>query len=350
MENISTMRARHLIGPSLLLLLVFVLVGNAAEPPLKLVRTMRLPADIKGGFDHLTADVPGNRLFVAAERHGSVEVLDVKSGKIIHSITGLGRPHAIFYRADLDRLYITDGTEESGALWIFDAKTYEKITKLDLLNGADSLVYDPETKYLYVTSGGDDAKLAYSVVDIIDTASNEKIGEIKIDSDTIAAMRIEISRPVLYLDEADKNRHAKSIVVIDRVKREVQTRWPIPETKREGAMALDEADHRLFSGAVEGVAVVIDTESGKEVANFSICKGTDDMAYDPPSKRIYFVCEDGAISVYQQHSPDQYKSLGNVPSGPGGRTGTLVPELKRYFVAVPSHGVKNAAILEYEVH
>jgi hypothetical protein len=45
-----------------------------------------------------------------------------------------------------------------------------------------------------------------------------------------------------------------------------------------------------------------------------------------------------------------YKLLGKVPTGPLGRTARLVPELNRYFVAVPQHGTTNAAVLIFEVH
>jgi hypothetical protein len=53
--------------------------------------------------------------------------------------------------------------------------------------------------------------------------------------------------------------------------------------------------------------------------------------------------------VYQQNTPDSYKLLGKVPTGPLARTALLVPQLNRYFVAVPQHGSTNAEILVFEV-
>jgi len=72
------------------------------------------------------------------------------------------------------------------------------------------------------------------------------------------------------------------------------------------------------------------------------------MIYDPGSRRIYAAC-DGEVSVYQQVGTDNYKLLGRVPTGPLGRTALLVPELNRYFVAVPQHGATNAEVLVFEV-
>jgi hypothetical protein len=48
----------------------------------------------------------------------------------------------------------------------------------------------------------------------------------------------------------------------------------------------------------------------------------------------------GSVDVYEETDPDHYKSGGKVASGPSARTALLVPELQRYFVAVPQH--KNA--------
>jgi hypothetical protein len=79
-----------------------------------------------------------------------------------------------------------------------------------------------------------------------------------------------------------------------------------------------------------------------------ITKGVDDLTYDPGSKRIYAAC-DGEADVYEQSDADNYKLLAKVPTGPVGRTALLVPDLKRYFVAVPQHGTTSAEVLVFEV-
>jgi DNA-binding beta-propeller fold protein YncE len=321
---------------------------GADSPPLKLIQKVQMPG-IKKGFDHLTADPKGNRLFVAAEWHGSVEVYDMKSGNLVHSIAGMRRPHAVLYREDIDRIYVTDGDDDGGMVRIYNGKTYEQIKKIDLLPDTDSIGYDPRTKYLYVTNGGEDAKLTYSFLSVIDTTSGEKVGDIKVDSDTIGGMRLETSTSRLYLDEPDKRRAKKTIGVIDRAKSNTVDNWQVPESKREGALALDEVNHRLFVGTIEGVVAVVNTETGKEITQFPIGKGTDDMVYDARSKRVYAACEDGSIYVYQQTDADHYKLLGKILSAPGARTGRLVPEIGRYFTAVPAQSDAPAELLIYQV-
>jgi len=84
------------------LLAVLAVVQKAPgqeKAPLKLIATTPLPG-LSGDFDHFGVDLKGNRLFLAAEDHKTVEVFDLKTGKPLHSITGFGQPHAIVYLPD----------------------------------------------------------------------------------------------------------------------------------------------------------------------------------------------------------------------------------------------------------
>jgi DNA-binding beta-propeller fold protein YncE len=321
-----------------------VKVQCAATAPLKLIDRYKFPSDVKGTFHRFIADVRGHRLFCAAQQHKSVVVFDLKTGKLIHTIDGIV-PSAIFYRQDLDRLYVTDGGE--GGLKIFDGKTYDLIKTVKLLPDSDAIAYDSKTQYLYAVNGGGDAKIAYSMVSVIDTTHGEKIADIKIDGDALKAMALDTSSPRIYV-----NNQAKSQVeVIDRNTRTVIASWPVTLAKLNFAIALDEAHHRLFVGCRDGQIVVFDTETGKELQALPINKGIDDLEFHSASKRLYAACAggDGSVDVYEEIDPDHYKSLGSVPSGPGARSGRLVPELKRYFVEAPQHGSTDAEVLVYKV-
>jgi DNA-binding beta-propeller fold protein YncE len=310
--------------------------------PLRLVETYKLPADVKGNFDHFAIDLAGNRLFATPEAYKAVLVFDVKTGNLIHKITGIDKPHAILYREDRKRLYITDG--DAGDVKIVDSVSYAVLSSVKLLEDADSIGYDPVTKYLYIDNGGGDVHQTYSMLSVVDTTTGKKLADIKIDGDTLEAMALETSSPKIYV-----NNKAKSQVdVIDREKRELVASWPVSKAKTNVAMAYDEANHRLFIACRSGAIVVLDTRTGKEITALPITKGVDDLVYDASSKRLYAPC-DGDVEVYEQSDPDNYKLLGKVPTGPLARTALLVPQLKRYFVAMPQHGTTNAQVLVFEV-
>jgi DNA-binding beta-propeller fold protein YncE len=317
-------------------------VQSDETAPLKLVQTLSLAADATGQFDHFGVDLKNGRLFATPEASHSVRVFDLKTGKPIHTIEGIGKPHAVLYREDLNRIYITDG--DAGDVKIFDGANYKLLSSVKLLEDADSIGYDPKTKYLYIDNGGGDVHQTYSMLSVVDTTAGKKLADIKIDGETLEAMSLEIGSPKLYVNNKAKNQ----ITVVDRNTREILASWPVTKCKVNVAMTLDEADHRLFTACRSGEMVVFDTQNGKELAALPITKGVDDIVYDAPTKRVY-AAGDGSVDVYQQTDPDNYKLLGNISTGKMGRTARLIPELKRYFVAVPKHDAENAKILVYEV-
>jgi DNA-binding beta-propeller fold protein YncE len=307
-----------------------------------LVQTFKFPAEVKGNFDHFGIDLKGGRLFATPEGDHSVAVFDLKTGNLVHRIDGIGKPHAVLYREDVNRIYVTDG--DAGDLKIFDGTTYSLVSSVKLLEDADSMGYDPATKLLYIDNGGGDVHQTFSMLSVVDTTAGQKLADLKIDGETLEAMALEKSAPIMYVNNRSKNQ----VSVVDREKRELVASWPVTLCKNNVAMALDETNHRLFVACRTGRIAVLDTQTGKEVTSFPITKGVDDITYDAASKRVYAAC-DGAVDVYQQSGPDSYKLVANVPTGPMGRTARLVPELKRYFVAVPQHGTTSAEVLVFEV-
>jgi DNA-binding beta-propeller fold protein YncE len=341
----------------------FVFAADA--PPLKLVQTIELK-DITSGepevskdqlaknltttrmvgvqnhFDHLTPDLKNNRLFVVPEDNKTIEVYDIRTGKFIHSIKGIGVGHSVMYRADIDRIFVTDGSD--GDLKIFNGTTYELLKTVKLLADSDATGYDPITHNLYIADGGLDAKLNYTFLEIVNTDTGAQVGKIKIDSNRLEAMAVEQSGPRLFLNMTEKN----SIGVIDRTKQAVVATWPLT-CHINASVAIDEKNHRLFAACRDGNLNVLDSDTGKVLQNLPISTGVDDMVFDPASQRVYIATGEGFVNVFKETDADHYQAIGKIPTGPLGKTGLLVPALKEYFVAVPPHGATCAEVLVFAV-
>jgi len=335
------MKRPSLAIPIAICIAASISAGAQQPAPLRVVRTLPLPAAVNGSFDHLTADVAHKRLFVTAEDYQAVLVLDLSSGAVIHEIKGIARPHAVFYREDLNRIYVTDGAD--GAVKVLDGTTYQALQSVPVAKDADSVGYDQSRQLLYVANGGKKEGNKFSLLSAIDTSSLSRLPDIKIEGDTLEAMALDVFRPRMYVNNAAKN----EIEAIDRWKGQVVASWPVTLCKDNVAMGLDEQRQRLFVGCRSGKITVFDTNTGKELQSLPIKNGIDDLVYDADTKRIY-ATGNGAVSVYEQTDADHYRLLGSVPSGANAKTATLVPALNRYFVAVPAGNSKNAAILEME--
>ena len=311
------------------------------KPPLRYLQSIPLP-DLKAGdFDHFAIDLAGNRLFSTAEENDAVEVFDIKTNKLIHTISDLDAPHSMLFLPAAKQLWVVMG----GAVKIFDSSTYAPIDTIKSLPGADSSVYDPAKHLLYVANGGEDAKMDYSLISIIDTTTRKRVGDIKVDSGNIEAMVLEKNGPRLFANIRDKH----SVGVIDREKKTVLATWPLSELQGNTPIALDEASRRLFVVVRKPAQfAVLDSDSGKIVATLPAAEMVDDMTFDPQSKRIYVACSFFTV-VYQERDADHYEALGRVPTGFRAKTAFLAPQMKRFYVAAPRDKEKAAEVKIYEV-
>jgi DNA-binding beta-propeller fold protein YncE len=321
-------------------------IGTSAQDkaPLKLLHSTPIPELKDGDFYHLTADVAGNRLFVTAEENSKVLVFDLKTNKLIHTIADLKAPHSMLYRADLKKLFVVDS--DLGEVKIYDSESYKPEGSIKVREGADASGYDPSAKLYYVVNGGKDAKLPNAYISVINVDSGKTEGDIKIDSDDVEGVAFEKSGPRMFVNVRGKN----AVEVYDRKSRELKATWSISETgKNPTSMSFDEDAHRLFLGTrVPGKLVVLDSDSGKVVTSYPAAAMIDDMAFDGASKRIYFAGTE-FLDVFHETNADHYERIGHIATSFRAKTGVLVPELKRYYLAVPHHDKQVAELRVYEV-
>lgn len=326
-----------------ILLFWAALAAASDSAPLKLVQSVDLPK-YSGDFDHFAADVKGNRLFLAAEDHGTLEVFDLNTTKWLKTIKGFDTPHSILYLPASQKLFVTDGGDSmSKVLSAADLKVLQKVT---LIPGADSLAYDPEAHRAYVVTGGKDVKMKESVISVIDTTDFSKKADLKLDSAHVESMALESQGSRMFVNITDHN----EIDVVDRSSMKIVDRWPLQDVGENSPMILDEANHRLFIVCRKPAKLVVfDTQAGKQIGVWDTAGHSDGMAFDPVRRRIYVPGAEGYIAVYQQKDADHYELTAKVPSAPGAKTCLLVPELNRLYVAVsPGEGKFGARVLTFE--
>src|ERR1700738_3744427 len=310
----------------LYLLALGLLLGSfaaQARPPFTLVQTIEMPEVPAGPYtDHMALDVDGRRLFTTPQANKAVDALDLATGKVLRTIRGFGNPHAILYRGDRHRLFVTDG---DGALKIFDSPSYRPVKSIKLEPDADGIGYDSRTGYLYVSNGGTEAGTDYSLISIIDTGREVKIGDNRNRAPGLEAMVIDEASDRLYINLPENN----TVAVIDLDKREVIANWPVTMCKRNEAFALDAEHHWLYVGCndgdVRGSIVVVDTRTGKELQRLPIGTWVDSMFYDSPRHRIYASAGVGEVFTYERQSDGSHRALEPVDTAVMARTGLFYP-------------------------
>src|SRR5262249_55454982 len=138
--------------------------------------------------------------------------------------------------------------------------------------------------------------------------------------------------------------------VIDTDKNEVVNRYPLKSAAGNYPLALDEANHRIFVGCRnKPMVVILDSESGKEVANVAIPGDTDDLFYDAKRKRIYASCGEGFLAVIRQVDADRYELQEKIATVMDARTSYFDPDTGRLYLGVPrQQGKKGPEIRVYQ--
>ena len=318
--------------------------GSVAAEPLKLLGRTDVP-NFEGDFDHFAADVKGNRLFLAGEEKGTLEVFDLASGKHLKTVKGFEEPHAIHYMPESNRLIVTDSGE--GMTKVLDATSYAVVDTIALVPGADVLSYDPSARRAWITTGGKNApkKLKQTTVAVVDVDSGKKVGELKFDTDFTEGIAAEQKGNRVFINLAGRS----EVAVVDKTTLKPIAVWPVKEGKNNSSIALDEENKRLFIVTRKPFQlVVIDTDSGKSVASFAAPERTNELQFDKANRRIYLAGDD-YVGVFQQVDGDHYRELARVRSEKGAKTALLVPEVGKLYVAVAGKGDVKAAVLQYEV-
>src|SRR5207248_1837466 len=101
-----------------------------------------------GKLDHLIVDSASGRLFQANKVNNSIDVVDLKTGKLVTQITNQAGVQGLAYAADLQRLYAGLGT--GGYCNIFDGKNYKPIGTVKFADDSDNVRYNPRTHLVYV--------------------------------------------------------------------------------------------------------------------------------------------------------------------------------------------------------
>jgi hypothetical protein len=293
---------------------------SAEDSLLKRVQTIPL-AGPEGRLDHLALDPVHHRLFVANMPNSSLDVVDLAQGKLIRQVPGQRGIQGIAYAADLDLIFVGDG---SGECNVFDGRDYHRVKSLRPGDDCDNVRYDPKTQRAYVIH-------APQSLAVIDARTQQVIKEIRLPGDP-ESFQLEKGRPRIYLNTPSP----PQVAVIDTERQAVAAVYRLRRAGSNFPMALDEAHHRLFVGCRRPPLLdVLDTDTGSEIASVEIPGDTDDLWYDAGDRRIYVATGAGYLAIIRQVDADHYETVARLPTARGARTALYDAATHRLYLVVP---------------
>ena len=281
------------------LVLLTAAVGMAASlgATLKKVAQFDLPGPSGKRFDYLTIDPDDHYLISAHLAADQTYVIDLRTNKVIATITDTPGAEGVEYVPERKRFYTSNAHDNT--IGVVDLKQMKVVKKLKTAAKPDGSAYAAPFHKLYVSDERGKAEA------IIDVDKDEVIKTLRFDSETGMPQYDPVARKV-YVNLQDQN----IFVVIDPATDKVVGRYPVGRCKGNHGMALDPDHHRAFLACESNeLMTVLDLDKHTPIAFLPLASGPDVIKFDAGLGRIYVACYSGAISVFHQDDPDHYTKL-----------------------------------------
>lgn len=307
---------------------------STEKDKLTLVSKIALP-NVHGRIDHIAYDSANRLAFIAALGNNTVEVVNLNTKKVTHTIANLHEPQGIAYVPSLKKLVVANG--DDGNCVCFDAVTFLRLGNIDLKNDADNIRYDPLSQWLYAGYGN-------GAIAVIDVNTLKKIADITLDGHPES---FQISKKLnrVYINVPDAN----EMEVADLSSSKVIAKWKNITASSNFPMALDENNNRLFIGCRSPAKLrMINAETGKDISVVNCSGDADDVFYYAPNNLVLVSTGKGFIDVFRVNEKELIQ-VNHIKTRAGARTSLLLPAGKIFLLAVPSRDGDPAALWIYSL-
>src|SRR5215831_3486220 len=248
-----------------------------------------------GGWDYLTYDPAGKRLFIS--RGTRVMVVDPAKGTVLGEIPNTEGVHGIALAQDLGKGFTSNGRTNS--VTVFDLKTLKEISNVKVEGGdnPDAILYDAASKRVFSFNGR--SKNAT----VIDADKGTVVATIPLDGKPEFAAAD--GKGMVYVNIEDRS----ELTSIDAKKAAVAATWPLTGCEEPSGLAIDAKSRRVFSGCGNKVMTVTNIDTGKVVTTVPIGQGVDANGFDPGTALAFSSNGDGTLTVVHEDAPDKFSVL-----------------------------------------
>jgi DNA-binding beta-propeller fold protein YncE len=296
-----------------------------------LATAIALPGGPPVGMDYLAYDAAHQRIWVPAGNSGSVDVIDVATGKVT-AVGGFptapsprpGRPNRGPSSAAVAGGQVWIGNRADDNLCPVDARTLTRGTCLRLGSAPDGLAFVATTGELWATTPRD------QTITVVDVSGKKPspTATIKIDGDP-EGVAVDAARGLFYTNVEDRDR----TLAIDVRTRKIVASWPAGcGAAGPRGLALDGERQLLFVACTDGAAVFDVAHTGKtagkgagkndarEVGRLKTGGGVDNIDY-APKRGLLFVASgaDAKLTIARVGAAGALAAVGSSPTAPGAR-------------------------------
>ena len=282
-----------------------------------------IPVGGEGGWDYLTVNESGRRLYVS---HGTkVEVIDIDKETVVGQVADTPGVHGIAVAPKLGLGFVSNGRGNNAS--IFDLQTLKTTSKVETGENPDAILYEDGQEEVYTFNGRSRSATVF------EAKTGKVVATIPLSSKPEFAVA-DTQAGRIYCNLEDKSQ----VAVIDTKAHKVLNTWPIAPGEEPSGMAYDAQNKRLFLGCGNKLMVMMDSETGKVVASVPIGQGVDATKFDPATKLAFCSCGDGTVTIAHEDSPDKLTVVQTLTTEPRAKTMALDPQTHKIYLASAKFG------------
>jgi len=238
----------------------------------------------QGKFDFIKIDSANNRLLACHTGNGSLDVIDVRTSKLIKSIP-TGNAQGVAIDSENNRYFVS--VSKPTKMVIVNSTKLDVIGEVALPGPADLVAYHLETNRVFVCN--DDKPEMW----VIDPMEKRIVSTINFPGGGMEDLGFDSQDTFLFQCLKDSSELAK----LDLKTEKVVAKWSTsPVDKPHGMAMVPGTDQVLIVGGT-GKLGLFDLSTGQIVGTADVSPKVDEIAYDPTLHRVYCASGLGTISV-----------------------------------------------------
>jgi hypothetical protein len=302
-------------------------IGLAQDSPYKVQKTAKVGGD--GGFDYVTADAAGRRLYVGRSANpGRVTVFNLDTLEKVGEVPNTNRVHGATASPKSHH-----GFASSNPVVMFDTKTLATIKTIEVKGNPDGYLYDPFNDRVYILSHSKPHATAINAADGAIVGTIDDLGGAPEEAATDG-------KGTIYVDIED----AHSIAVVDAKTLTVKTHYDLAG-KGDGCagLALDVKNQVLFAACRNPQnMVILSAKDGRILETLPLAGGSDGAVFNPKTMEAFSSHGNGTLSIIKEKSPTSFAVEQTVKTMNGAKTLTLDSKTGRILLIAAEYAAPPA--------
>jgi DNA-binding beta-propeller fold protein YncE len=290
-------------------------LASAAEAAYAVSATFTIGGD--GRWDYLCCDATGTFLYVPRSTH--TMILATATGATVADIPHTDGVHGVALAVPEGRGFTSNGTD--GTSTIFDLATHATLGTVKTAADADCIIYDPASHHVLAFCGDEKVMVPIKAGVALPGAADPAV-----DLGGKPEFAAADGSGKVFVNLVDMNQ----VAVIDTATMKPIARWPTAPGTQPCGMSIDPIAHRLYIGCRNQKLIVMDSTSGKVLADLAIGPGVDATAFH--GGLAFASCGDSTMTVVKETAPGTFTIVQTVHTAPGARTMAIDPVKGRIFM------------------